>query len=106
MIVACMSVSEIFLPQDFKETEIIDADSDDNDNNDQHAIMDRDLITSIDIQKKEAQQKSLAKQIREKRRQGILKIKEQRAQWQSDKSDLIMYAKLMSDYFSFVNNKE
>lgn len=49
MIVACMSVSEIFLPQDFKETELMGDDDDE-----EVKEVDRDLITSIDVQRQEA----------------------------------------------------
>ena len=50
MIVACMSVSEIFTNQDLKDHELVDKSDDE----DALENQDRDLITSIDVQRREA----------------------------------------------------
>lgn len=65
--------------------------------------MDRDLVTSIDRQRKEDREKSIKKQIREQRKQAIQKIRQERGKWSSTRSELISYAKMLCDYFSYVN---
>lgn len=61
-------------------------------------------MTSIDLDKKAAKERSIKKQQREERKLAIDKIRSERGRWFSERSELIMYAKMLSDYFSFVNN--
>jgi len=62
-------------------------------------------VTSIDRERKEAKQRSIKKAIREKRKAQIDEVKSQRGKWESKRSELISYAKMMCDYFEFVNQE-
>lgn len=98
MIVACVSVPEIYTQQQV-QNDIAAQGSDD----EEEEVEDRDLVTSIDLQRKEAQKQSLKKQQREQRKAAIEKIRGERGKWTSTRSELISYAKMLSDYFTFLN---
>ena len=60
---------------------------------------DEDLITSIDRERREAKQRGIKKALREKRKAQIDEVRSQRGKWESKRSELITYAKMMCDYF-------
>ena len=74
-----------------------DAGADDDD--DEHP----DLVTSIDRERKQAKERGVKRQIRENRKLEIDKLRAERGKWMSKRSELIQYAKMMCDYFNFVN---
>ena len=63
------------------------------------------MITSIDRERKEAKEKSIKKAMREKRKAQLDEVKSQRGKWESKRSELISYAKMMCEYFEFVNQE-
>lgn len=77
----------------------LESDNDEDDDDQEDA----DLVTSIDRERKEAKERSVKRQIREQRKQAIEKIRAERGKWISSRSELIQYAKMMCDYFNFVN---
>jgi hypothetical protein len=82
-------------------SDTINQESDDAgaDDDDEHP----DLVTSIDRERKEAKERGIKRQIRENRKQAIDKLRTERGKWMSARSELIQYAKMMCDYFNFVN---
>jgi hypothetical protein len=64
------------------------------------------LVTSIDRDRKEAQERTVKRQIREQRKAAIEKLRAERGKWMSARSELIQYAKMMCDYFNYVNVEE
>jgi hypothetical protein len=78
------------------------------DQDDQESSMeeeDEDLITSIDRERREAKQRGIKKALREKRKAQIDEVRSQRGKWESKRSELITYAKMMCDYFEYVNKE-
>ena len=78
------------------------------DHDDQESSMeeeDEDLITSIDRERREAKQRGIKKALREKRKAQIDEVRNQRGKWESKRSELITYAKMMCDYFEYVNKE-
>jgi uncharacterized protein (DUF305 family) len=65
-----------------------------------------DLVTSIDRERKEAKERNFKRAIREKRKQQIEQMRAERGKWESKRSELISYAKMMCDYFKYVNSPE
>ncbi len=82
-------------------SDTINQESDDAgaENDDEHP----DLVTSIDRERKEAKERGIKRQIRENRKLAIDKLRTERGKWMSTRSELIQYAKMMCDYFNYVN---
>jgi len=61
---------------------------------------DLDLVTTLDIERKANKRRKEAKEIQKLQK---AELSEQRSKWQSEKSDLIVYCKLLVSYFNFLN---
>ena len=97
MMVACMSVNEIFQEPNAK------VDEEKKDGNEDLDALDPDLVTSIDINRQDHDMKKRRRIEKQMNHDRLKQIKAIRAKWESDKSDCISYAKLMVDYFTYVN---
>jgi len=47
----------------------------------------------------------MKRQQREQRKAAIEKIRAERGKWMSSRSELISYAKMLSDYFTYINKQ-
>lgn len=97
MMVACMSVNEIFQEPNAK------VDEEKKEGNEDLDAQDPDLVTSIDINRQDHDMKKRRRIEKQMNHDRLKEIKAIRVKWESDKSDCISYAKLMVDYFAYVN---
>ena len=88
MVVACLSVPELFKEIPQVEIDLPEADE-----------MDEDLTTAFDRQKIEKKKKRLLKEAAHAR---MKLLREKRATWQNEASDCILYANLLVDYFNYI----
>lgn len=61
-------------------------------------------MTSLDRQREQARQKSQQRKAKEEMHAKMKELRKLRAAWTSEKSDCIGFAKLMTDFFNFVNS--
>ena len=78
-------------------------DEEKKDGNEDLDAQDPDLVTSIDINRQDHDMKKRRRIEKQMNHDRLKEIKAIRVKWESDKSDCISYAKLMVDYFAYVN---
>ena len=93
MMVACMSVAEIYQEVQQNASHPTGQDAD-------NANVDPDLLTSIDVERGEKKKRRMEKQAYHN---NLHMQKEVRGKWQSAKSDCLEYVHLMVDYFNHLN---
>ena len=106
MIVACMSVTEIFDDDSISQrikTENNIQDEEEAQASSSGSESDKDLETQIDRDRKDARKKRVQKQRKDQKKEITQQIRLNRGKFASNKSELISFSKLLSHYFSYIN---